>query len=148
MENKDLLPSGQARIEHLELCNITKRFPGVLANDRVCFDVRAGEVHALLGENGAGKSTLMKVLYGLDRPDEGEILLNGQPVQIHSPTDAIRLGIGMIHQIVKRLELDRAINQAVPIFKIYLPYSESNHELNIAYNPLAATPWFSRDIPA
>jgi len=98
MENKDLLPTGQARIESLELCDITKRFPGVLANDRVCFDVRAGEVHALLGENGAGKSTLMKVLYGLYRPDGGEIRLNGQLVQINSPTDAIRMGIGMIHQ--------------------------------------------------
>jgi len=77
---------------------VTKRFPGVLANDRVDFDVRTGEVHALLGENGAGKSTLMKVLYGMYAPDEGELALNGQPVSIDSPTDAIDLGIGMIHQ--------------------------------------------------
>jgi simple sugar transport system ATP-binding protein len=77
---------------------VTKRFPGVLANDRVEFDVRAGEVHALLGENGAGKSTLMKVLYGMYEPDEGEIWLNGERVSINSPTDAIELGIGMIHQ--------------------------------------------------
>jgi simple sugar transport system ATP-binding protein len=77
---------------------VTKRFPGVLANDRVDFDVRAGEVHALLGENGAGKSTLMKVLYGMYEPDEGEVWMNGEPVTINSPTDAIELGIGMIHQ--------------------------------------------------
>jgi simple sugar transport system ATP-binding protein len=77
---------------------ITKRFPGVLASDHVDFDVKSGEVHALLGENGAGKSTLMKILYGMYHPDEGEIRLNDKPVTIASPTDAINLGIGMIHQ--------------------------------------------------
>jgi len=98
MAEANILPSGQARIDHLELRKVTKRFPGVLANDRVDFDVKTGEVHALLGENGAGKSTLMKILYGLYHPDEGEILLNGKPVMIDSPTDSINLGIGMIHQ--------------------------------------------------
>jgi simple sugar transport system ATP-binding protein len=78
--------------------NIVKRFPGVLANDRVNFAVKAGEIHALLGENGAGKSTLMKILYGLYHPDEGEILIEGQPVRIESPSDSIARGIGMIHQ--------------------------------------------------
>lgn len=98
MTEASKLPSGQRRIERLELHGITKRFPGVLANDKVDFDVTSGEVHALLGENGAGKSTLMKILYGLYHPDEGEILLNGEPVMISSPNDSIHLGIGMIHQ--------------------------------------------------
>ncbi|HEU4449603.1 MAG TPA: ABC transporter ATP-binding protein [Gaiellaceae bacterium] len=82
----------------LELKGITKRFPGVVANDAVGFDLVKGEVHALLGENGAGKSTLMNILYGLYHPDEGEILLNGKPVRIDSPRAAIDLGIGMVHQ--------------------------------------------------
>jgi simple sugar transport system ATP-binding protein len=82
----------------LEMSGITKRFPGVLANDDVSFDLRAGEVHTLLGENGAGKSTLMKILFGLYQPDEGEIRLRGEPVAITSPTDAIERRIGMVHQ--------------------------------------------------
>jgi len=96
--SNQLLPTGQPRIDHIEMRGIVKRFPGVLAADHIDFDVRAGEVHALLGENGAGKSTLMKILYGLYAPNEGEILIDGQPVTIHSPSDAIALGIGMIHQ--------------------------------------------------
>ncbi len=88
----------QARITSVEMRNIVKRFPGVLANYNVNFDVKAGEVHALLGENGAGKSTLMRQLYGLYKPDEGQILVDGKELVFNSPADAIRSGIGMIHQ--------------------------------------------------
>jgi simple sugar transport system ATP-binding protein len=133
-------PQSQLRIQKLEMRGITKRFPGVLANDRVTFDVSAGEVHALLGENGAGKSTLMRQLYGLYRPDEGQILINGEPVIFHSPADAIRAGIGMIHQhfmLVStltvaenvalglkstrepRLDLDRVAKRVEELSKIY-----------------------------
>lgn len=80
------------------LTGITKRFPGVVANSDVHLTVRAGEVHALCGENGAGKSTLMKILYGMQSPDEGSIEVNGQPAHFKSPSDAIKAGIGMVHQ--------------------------------------------------
>jgi simple sugar transport system ATP-binding protein len=82
----------------LEMRSIRKEFPGVVANDDVSFDVRRGEVHALLGENGAGKSTLMNILYGLYKPDAGEILVGGKPVTFGSASDAIDAGIGMVHQ--------------------------------------------------
>ncbi len=82
----------------LQAKGITKQFPGVLANNKVNFDLRKGEIHALLGENGAGKTTLMNILYGLYLPDSGEIMVNGQPAVIHSPKDSIALGIGMVHQ--------------------------------------------------
>src|SRR6266566_2651320 len=82
----------------LKMRGIRKEFPGVVANDNVSFDVRRGEVHALLGENGAGKSTLMNILYGLYRPDAGEIVLKGKAVSFASARDAIKAGIGMVHQ--------------------------------------------------
>src|SRR5438093_737424 len=82
----------------VEMRGITKQFPGVLANNHVDLSVRTGEIHALVGENGAGKSTLMNILYGLIRPDSGEIFINGKPVHMAGPRDAISLGIGMVHQ--------------------------------------------------
>jgi general nucleoside transport system ATP-binding protein len=82
----------------LEMRHITKRFPGIVANDDVGFDLREGEVHALLGENGAGKSTLMNILYGLYHPDEGEIFIKGKPVRLGTPSAAIDAGVGMVHQ--------------------------------------------------
>jgi simple sugar transport system ATP-binding protein len=82
----------------LEMRGITKRYPGVLANDHINLTVHPGEIHALLGENGAGKTTLMNILYGLATPDEGEVLLDGEPVQIMGPSDAIQRGISMVHQ--------------------------------------------------
>ncbi len=92
-----------ARMAHdrtpvLEVRGITKRFPGVLANDHIDLTLMPGEIHALLGENGAGKTTLMNIIYGLYRQDEGQILVRGQEVTIRDPNDAIRLGIGMVHQ--------------------------------------------------
>jgi len=82
----------------LEVKGITKQFPGVLANDNVNFELRKGEIHALLGENGAGKSTLMNLIYGLHRPDKGDVIVNGKIAAIESPNDTIALGIGMVHQ--------------------------------------------------
>ncbi len=82
----------------LELKSITKRFPGVLANDKISFSLEEGEIHGMLGENGAGKTTLMNILYGLYHPDEGEIYIRGKSVEIESSRDAIRGGIGMVHQ--------------------------------------------------
>ncbi|HLB47145.1 MAG TPA: ATP-binding cassette domain-containing protein, partial [Anaerolineales bacterium] len=82
----------------LEVIGITKRFPGVLANHNIHFKLEKGQIHCMLGENGAGKTTLMNIIYGLYQPDAGEIRVNGQRVNIHSANDAIRLGIGMVHQ--------------------------------------------------
>jgi ABC-type uncharacterized transport system ATPase subunit len=92
------LASGQKRIDRMEMRQIVKHFPGVLAVDHVDFDVSAGEIHALLGENGAGKSTLMKILYGLYQAEAGQIFINELPAAIRSPSHAIQMGIGMIHQ--------------------------------------------------
>ena len=85
----------------IEMCGITKEFPGIIANDNVTLQLKKGEIHALLGENGAGKSTLMSVLFGMYQPEKGVIKKNGQPVKISDPNDANRLGIGMVHQHFK-----------------------------------------------
>ncbi|NLC95549.1 MAG: ATP-binding cassette domain-containing protein, partial [Bacilli bacterium] len=85
----------------VEMLNITKTFPGIVANDDVTFRLRKGEIHALLGENGAGKSTLMSILFGLYQPDKGEIRIKGKPVKIKNPNDANDYGIGMVHQHFK-----------------------------------------------
>ncbi|MBE5955221.1 MAG: ABC transporter ATP-binding protein [Lachnospiraceae bacterium] len=88
----------------IEMLNITKRFPGIIANDNITLQLKKGEIHALLGENGAGKSTLMSVLFGLYQPEEGEIRKDGQKVTINNPNDANDLGIGMVHQHFKLVE--------------------------------------------
>ncbi|MBR0382419.1 MAG: ABC transporter ATP-binding protein [Eubacterium sp.] len=88
----------------IEMRNITKRFPGIIANDNITLTLKKGEIHALLGENGAGKSTLMSVLFGLYQPEEGEIYKDGKKVTIHDPNDANALGIGMVHQHFKLVE--------------------------------------------
>lgn len=85
----------------IEMLNITKKFPGIIANDNITLQLRKGEIHALLGENGAGKSTLMSVLFGLYQPEEGEIHKDGRKVEIKDPNDANALGIGMVHQHFK-----------------------------------------------
>jgi len=96
--------AGASPVLAVSMRQITKRFPGVLANDRVDFEAEAGEVHALLGENGAGKTTLMNVLTGLYRPDSGEVRVNGEPVTFHAPRDALHAGIGMVHQHFRLVE--------------------------------------------
>ena len=88
----------------IEMLNITKRFPGIIANDNITLKLKKGEIHALLGENGAGKSTLMSVLFGLYQPEEGEIHKDGRKVEIRNPNDANALGIGMVHQHFKLVE--------------------------------------------
>ncbi|MDR7438476.1 MAG: ABC transporter ATP-binding protein [Armatimonadota bacterium] len=111
-------------VPFLLLRGIVKVFPGVVANDRVTLEVRSGEVHALLGENGAGKTTLVNVLYGIYQPDAGEILLEGRPVRIRSPRDAIALGIGMVPQhpqLVRRHTVAENIALGLPGLPFFRP---------------------------
>ena len=97
----------------IEMLNITKKFPGIIANDNVTFKLKRGEIHALLGENGAGKSTLMSVLFGLYQPEEGEIRVNGEVTKINNPNDAHRLGIGMVHQHFKLVECFTVVDNII-----------------------------------
>jgi general nucleoside transport system ATP-binding protein len=113
----------------LDAKNITKKFPGVLANDHVDFDLKKGEIHALLGENGAGKSTLMNILYGLYHPDEGEVIVEGNQMQLNSSRDAIHHGIGMVHQHF----------MLIPVFTVtenIMLGEETSHRASPNENPL------------
>ena len=94
----------------ISMQGITKEFPGIIANDDITFEVRKGEIHALLGENGAGKSTLMSILFGLYQPDKGHIFIHGRPARIHNPNDANALKIGMVHQHFKLVEVFSVID--------------------------------------
>ena len=125
----------------LKIENITKRFPGVLANDAISFDLRPQEIHCLLGENGAGKSTLMNIIYGLYQQDEGRILVNGDEVDIQNPNDALRLGIGMVHQhfmlipvmtVTENLMLGHEKTNGIPLGKLAkLDRQAVSAELNV-----------------
>ncbi len=118
----------------IEMLNITKRFPGIIANDNVTLRLKKGEIHALLGENGAGKSTLMSVLFGLYQPEEGEIRKDGVKVEIKDPNDANRLGIGMVHQHFKLVEcfsvLDNIILGVEPNKMGFLKKAEARRKVN------------------
>ena len=97
----------------IEMLNITKKFPGIIANDNITLQLKKGEIHALLGENGAGKSTLMSVLFGLYQPEAGEIRKNGKPVKIDNPNDATALGIGMVHQHFKLIDVFTVLDNII-----------------------------------
>ena len=117
----------------IEMLNITKRFPGIIANDNITLQLKRGEIHALLGENGAGKSTLMSVLFGLYQPEEGEIKKDGKVVQIRDPNDANALGIGMVHQHFKLVEcftvLDNIIMGVEPTKAGFLQKKEAREKV-------------------
>ena len=117
----------------IEMLNITKRFPGIVANDNITLQLKKGEIHALLGENGAGKSTLMSVLFGLYRPEEGVIKKDGRVVEVKDPNDANALGIGMVHQHFKLVEcftvLDNIIMGVEPCKHDFLQKAEAREKV-------------------
>ena len=97
----------------IEMNHIRKEFPGIVANDDITLKLKKGEIHALLGENGAGKSTLMSVLFGLYQPEKGTILKNGEEVKINNPNDATALGIGMVHQHFKLIDVFTVLDNII-----------------------------------
>ena len=117
----------------IEMLNITKKFPGIIANDNITLQLKKGEIHALLGENGAGKSTLMSVLFGLYQPEEGIIKKDGKEVKINDPNDANDLGIGMVHQHFKLVEcftvLDNIILGVEPTKNGFLQKKEAREKV-------------------
>ena len=117
----------------VEMLNITKEFPGIIANDNITLKLKKGEIHALLGENGAGKSTLMSVLFGLYQAEKGEIRKNGKKVSINNPNDANALGIGMVHQHFKLVEvftvLENIILGVEPVKSGFLEMEESKGKI-------------------
>jgi simple sugar transport system ATP-binding protein len=118
----------------LEARGITKRFPGVVANDQINFEIKAGEIHAILGENGAGKTTLMNILFGLYQPDEGEIFISGKGVKFRSPLDAIDMGIGMVHQHRKLIPAHTVIENIIlghPNAGKILNLNRAGEEINV-----------------
>ena len=130
----------------LEMKSVTKRFPGVLANDAVDLTLRAGEVHALLGENGAGKTTLISILYGLYTPDEGEIRLSGRPTRFRSPKDAMRAGIGLVaqhftlsnrHTVAENVALGLSTSFFFPTRRVAKRVAELGERYGLAVDPQA-----------
>ncbi|MBO6059131.1 MAG: ATP-binding cassette domain-containing protein, partial [Bacteroidaceae bacterium] len=117
----------------IEMLHITKKFPGIIANDDITLQLKKGEIHALLGENGAGKSTLMSVLFGLYQPEEGIIKKDGVEVKINDPNDANALGIGMVHQHFKLVEcftvLDNIIMGVEPCKMGFLQKKEAKEKV-------------------
>ena len=97
----------------IEMLNIRKEFPGIVANDDITLQLKSGEIHALLGENGAGKSTLMSVLFGLYQPEQGIIKKNGEAVTINNPNDATALNIGMVHQHFKLIDVFTVLDNII-----------------------------------
>ena len=110
---EDVVKAGAEYPYVIEMCNITKEFPGIIANDNITLQLKRGEIHALLGENGAGKSTLMSVLFGLYQPEKGEIRKNGEVVTIKDPNDANALGIGMVHQHFKLVDVFTVLDNII-----------------------------------